>query len=325
MWEVSILAKRKIKLLQPNIDNLFREYCKKNGIKILRKIQSGVNEIRRSSFVYLVFDSDGIVKIFKEMIDYKQSRLGKFFNNEDEIYEELSDRGYAHGYYGKVDIGQGIIFLKTAYKFGQPLSEKITKGDCVSFDEASAQILKIAEKIKEMHEACILYHDLKPEHCICGEDEIELIDFGVSRITDGNKADVYLASPRYGSPEEGRCLRASYASDVFQLGMIFYELLTGEHPFMVNPNIQETDNRESEILKYFWPIVSLSFEEKKLNANSDKRIMLIARMLAKNPKERPTIYEIIQTLKTDSSLTKSKTSKRKIVCEKKNKFIVISR
>src|SRR3989344_354432 len=71
------------------IDDAFRRYCDKNGVVIIRTLQMGIDSIRRCSWVYLVWDKDGIVKIFKEVLDYNHGPLTGRTNREDELYAQL--------------------------------------------------------------------------------------------------------------------------------------------------------------------------------------------------------------------------------------------
>jgi len=80
---------------------------------------------------------------------------------------------------------------------------------------------------------------------------------------------------------------------VFQLGIIFHQLLTGYHPFAFEGT---TDNREEQILRYFWPTVVLPYEHDLAVKLRDDRLKIINAMLDKNPALRPGLEQIIATL-----------------------------
>jgi serine/threonine protein kinase len=277
---------------EPDTEEVFLRYCRENDITVLKKIQSGVRSIRYSSFVYLAIDNDGIIKIFKELLDYKSGSGSIDFNDEAEIYERMAESRCGRNYYGRIDIAEGISFLKLGFVYGRPLSDLIVESG-ITIESAGGIIKLAAEKLEKLHRLGIYCHDLKPEHIILGGNEAYIIDFGVSRFIKDGETDVYLASPRYGAPEEGERLKASFATDIFRLGIIFHELATGKHPFGFEEKGQF--DREEEVLRYFWPNMVLPYG---LKGNLEKReFEIIGRMLDKRPENRPSAKEIIEELK----------------------------
>jgi len=107
------------------------------------------------------------------------------------------------------------------------------------------QALRIAREVVrglvKAHEAGIIHRDLKPENVMYGEDQVvKILDFGVAKRTDDTSAEVtahetkqgsLVGTPAYMSPEQaaGRALDAR--SDIFSVGVMLYEMLTGQRPF----------------------------------------------------------------------------------------------
>ncbi len=284
---------------QREIYEKFMRYAKKEGIRVLKMFQAGIHDIRRCSYVYLCQDKDGIIKIYKELLDYNKEHATNIFSREDKIYECLPFAEFLPKYYGKIDIDYGLSFIKLSFCRGRTLSDYLTKRNLFSVDEVAYIVLKIIEKIKWLHEHNVLYLDLKPQNILFDGKDIFIFDFGISRILklEEKEVDVFLADPKYGAPECGTRLKSSYASDVFQLGILIHQMLTGEHPFLLENSLLEGDEyRESEILKYFWPNICRSYAHDLARKFYDKRFVVIKKMLEKNSEERFSLSEAAEIL-----------------------------
>jgi serine/threonine protein kinase len=120
------------------------------------------------------------------------------------------------------------------YLGGGDLRNRIDKG---IMERAAAQYLRqIASALSAVHEKGVLHRDLKPGNIMLRKDgSIALIDFGLAKkarlegeITD--KGEIF-GTPYYMSPEQGHGTNVDERSDIYSLGVIFYEMLTGEKPF----------------------------------------------------------------------------------------------
>jgi eukaryotic-like serine/threonine-protein kinase len=101
--------------------------------------------------------------------------------------------------------------------------------------------LGICDALDYMHKRGIIHRDLKPENVMVGdEDQIKLIDFGIAmkeearRLTFVNVSSL-LGTPDYISPEQVKGARGDQRSDIYAMGIMLYEMLTGRVPF-VGPN-----------------------------------------------------------------------------------------
>src|SRR5487761_2388688 len=102
--------------------------------------------------------------------------------------------------------------------------------------------LAICDALDYMHKRGIVHRDLKPENVmVAADDSIKLIDFGIAmkedarRLTHVNMSSM-LGTPDYISPEQVKGQRGDQRSDIYALGIMFYEMLTGRVPFVgANP------------------------------------------------------------------------------------------
>ena len=135
------------------------------------------------------------------------------------------------------DIGNegGVWFISMAYVEGRDLAHMIEERGKLPPAEAVSIIGKIAEGLQAAHMENVVHRDLKPRNImVSGDSHITVMDFGVARSADGSsmtRAGAVVGTPAYMSPEQAKGKKADTRSDLFSLGIIFYELLTGVVPF----------------------------------------------------------------------------------------------
>jgi DNA-binding NarL/FixJ family response regulator len=129
----------------------------------------------------------------------------------------------------------GFEYLAMEYLPRGDLKARIQRG--VSESEALHYVGQIAAALKVVHEAGLVHRDLKPPNVMLREnDAVALIDFGLARSLDGNtistQTGVLLGSPYYMSPEQALGEALDARSDFYSLGIICYEMLTGQKPYI---------------------------------------------------------------------------------------------
>ena len=132
------------------------------------------------------------------------------------------------------DLGQhgDVRFLTMEFIEGQSLGERLRAGERFTLQQVGDIMLQCAEGLRAAHEAGVVHRDLKPDNIMLRSDgKVSLMDFGLARLKDELAASSFSGTPRYLSPEQVHALTQDQRSDIYSLGLVFYELISGEHPF----------------------------------------------------------------------------------------------
>ncbi len=139
-----------------------------------------------------------------------------------------------------LDFGQeqGYLFLVSEFVPGETLETRLSAGQKTGWREIVELLIPITEALEKAHEAGIIHQDLKPANIILTpEGKPVITDFSIARILEPEETrgltgtHVGLGSPHYMSPEQGRGLDLDDRADIYALGTIFYEWVTGQKPF----------------------------------------------------------------------------------------------
>ncbi|MDX1571352.1 MAG: protein kinase [Xanthomonadales bacterium] len=156
-------------------------------------------------------------------------------------------------------------YLVMEYLGGGDLRTKMKTG--IDPDEVVEYIRGIAAALGKMHELGMLHRDLKPENVLLHEDgHPVLVDFGIAKASDEvstlTSLGVISGTPYYMSPEQFQNHRLDARSDLYALGILFYELLTGQRPFggdnpmaIGRAHLNEAVPRLPSELAHFQPII----------------------------------------------------------------------
>lgn len=139
----------------------------------------------------------------------------------------------------------GRLYLVMEFVPGTDLKTRIKRQGRFSIDEAIPLIVQACAGIGYAHRAGLVHCDVKPHNMIVTPDvRLKVTDFGIARalasINPSEQHNVVWGSPQYFSPEQAGGLAPSPASDVYSLGVILYEMLTGQLPFIADNPIELT-------------------------------------------------------------------------------------
>ena len=136
------------------------------------------------------------------------------------------------------DVGEDhdTIYIAMEYLKGEPLNEVMQKGG-MTHDQSIDIVQQVACALDYAHKEGIVHRDIKPSNIILTPDrKVKLTDFGIARIEDSTagyqtQAGEILGTPIYMSPEQVTGKKADGRSDLYSLGVLFYEMIVGRRPF----------------------------------------------------------------------------------------------
>jgi len=141
--------------------------------------------------------------------------------------------------FGETD--SGSVFFAMEHLEGRDLSEVIKQDGPMAWSRARAVLLQICRALGAAHSKEIIHRDMKPENIFLIEREgrpdfVKVLDFGIAKVEDERQSrltrtGMIFGTPEYMSPEQAQGHHPDHRIDVYAVGVIMYELLTGEVPF----------------------------------------------------------------------------------------------
>jgi serine/threonine protein kinase len=160
------------------------------------------------------------------------------FRREQEIGQELDHPGVVKTFDGEE---RSRLYMVIEWVDGRLLRAILNEERRLPIERATNFALQILDALDTMHKHGVVHRDLKPENIMVdAEDRIKLIDFGIALREDARRLTFVdmsptLGTPDYISPEQVKGQRGDQRSDIYSLGVMLYEMLTGEPPF-TGPN-----------------------------------------------------------------------------------------
>jgi serine/threonine-protein kinase len=210
------------------------------GYRIVREIGRGGIGV-----VYLAERSDGEFKqtVAIKVVHRHGEEIERRFRAERQILAAL-DHPHIVRLLDGGTASDGSPFLVMEYVEGRRIDEACVERHLDARGRGEL-MLDVCSAVAAAHQRLVIHRDLKPANILVTADgTVKLLDFGIAKLLDPTDADWTLAetrlggqplTPRYASPEQMRGEPVSTATDVYALGVILYELLTGRSPYRADP------------------------------------------------------------------------------------------
>ena len=156
------------------------------------------------------------------------------FQREQEIGQEIDHPGVVKTYDAEQ---RSRLYMVIEWVDGRLLRTVLNQEGRLSVERATSFALQICDALDTMHKHGVVHRDLKPENIMVDvDDQIKLIDFGIAMKEDARRITYVTMSPALGtpdyiSPEQVKGQRGDQRSDIYALGVMLYEMLTGVTPF----------------------------------------------------------------------------------------------
>ena len=217
-------------------DSITNEKGKHIGhYQIIRKVgQGGMGAVYLATRADDVYQKQVAIKLVSNGLDNEE--LLKRFRNERQILARLDHPNIAKLLDGGTT-DNGVPYYVMDYIEGLPLIEYCDKQN-LSMIERLKLFRQVCAAVSYAHQNLVIHRDLKPSNILVTKDgTLKLLDFGIAKVlqqegqTEQTVTNLQVMTPEYASPEQIRGLPVTTATDVYSLGVILYQLLTGHRPY----------------------------------------------------------------------------------------------
>ncbi len=267
--------------------------------------------------VYKAYDNidDRIVavKVLKE--EYlANEEFRRRFKNESKAIAVLSHPNIVRVY--DVSFGDRLQYIVMEYIEGITLKEYIEKRGVIDWNEALFFIIQILRALQHAHDKGVVHRDVKPQNIMLLENgTIKVADFGIARFSHSESRTVTekaIGSVHYISPEQAKGELTDEKADIYSVGIMLYEMLTGQLPFdadnAVSVALMQVNN-EAQLPRTINPRIPVGFEQitmKAMQKSTRERYQSAAEMLLdlEELKRNPNIKFDYQTYFVDMDATR---------------------
>jgi len=270
------------------------------------------------------FDKPVAIKLIKRGMD--TNAVLKRFVMERQILAQLQHPNIA----SLLDGGttpDGLPYFVMEYVVGEPINQFCNLHE-FSTDERLNLFRKVCSAMSYAHQNLVVHRDIKPSNIIVtGDGTPKLLDFGIAKLLhpdwslDTNEATATMfrvMTPEYASPEQIRGLPITTASDVYSLGVVLYELLSGERPYKIESRLPVDVGRvvltsepvkPSSVVSGQWSKVSKKTNGEQEETNPRSKIQnpkslrgdldnIILKAIRKEPERRyPSVHELSEDIR----------------------------
>ena len=213
-----------------------------NWLLLERIARGGLATVYKAERADDAYDQTVAFKVMRRGLDTDD--LISRFRAERQILSSLEHPSIAQILDGGA-LEDGRPYLVLEYVDGVPItryceSQKVNLRDCVVL------LIKVLRALHHAHQHLVVHRDVKPSNIlVSSHGNVTLLDFGIAKLLDpqsmpgastATRTGVSLLTPGYGSPEQHAGEAITTASDIYQVGIVMYEILTGKRPFKKSPS-----------------------------------------------------------------------------------------
>lgn len=261
--------------------------------------QGGMGEVYKVKDTRL--DEIMALKVLRPEIS-EAAGMGERFRNELKLARKITQKNVCRVH--EFHEGESVYFITMEYVPGETLKDYIMKKGQLPEEEAADFGRQICRGLMEAHSAGVVHRDLKPQNIIIGrKGQAKIMDFGIARSVEApgiTQAGSIVGTPQYMSPEQAEGKEAGRGSDIYSLGVILYEMVTGRAPFTGNSAVSIALKHKTEIPdspRTINPSISESFTS------------VILKCLEKAPEKRYAsageLLSALETITSDQDVTEA--------------------
>jgi serine/threonine-protein kinase len=189
----------------------------------------------------------------------------------------------------------GLYYIEMEYVDGGSLADKLKREGKLNLRAAVRMTRDVASALLAAHRKGIIHRDIKPSNVLLNKQgHIFVTDFGLAKVAQARthltQSGEFLGTPMYMAPEQVWAKEAGHRSDIYSLGVMFYEMLAGRPPYMADTTLGLLDQHRSA------PIPDVTQANAEVPAQVGK---IIQKMMAKRPEERYSSCEqVVMELNT---------------------------